>query len=188
MKQLQSMHLLYKLGGARGGPENGIANPAGPGLGWTDCSGFAYYLLGIANVPVAQPGGWTGTLKSEGVEGTSPYLTLFLKEPDKIDGHVIVRLRHHPDWRRRLGMAAKFRWVECGGRDNPQAGGGPTYFRPTQARIAEFPIQRHFPDLDKRIREAMRKGADASNAEAEEEVGRLRAENERLRQERERVQ
>jgi hypothetical protein len=147
------MGLLYKLGGARGAGQGGIANPSGPGVGWTDCSGLAYYLLGVANIPVRYPGGWTGTLKVEGAEGLSPYLTLFIKEPDLVGGHVIIRLRHRPRWRRMLGMAAKFRWVECGGRDNPRPGGGPTYFRPTQARIEEFPVRRHFPDFDKRLEE-----------------------------------
>lgn len=146
--RLARMNLIYKLGGARAYSGRGeITGPAGPGAAWTDCSGFVLYLLAIAGVNLRWPNGWTGTLAQEGLEGTSPYLTVFLKEPEQTEGHTILRLRHHPRWRQLLGMAARYRWAECGGIDNPRAGDGPTWFRPTEERVTEFPYRRHFAQL-----------------------------------------
>lgn len=141
--KLSHMSLIYKLGGARGGPNhNAIENPIGDGLPWTDCSGFALYLMSVAGIKADNPAGWTGTLVQEGSEGESEYFTLFLKEPENTEGHVIVRLRKHPrPWHR---GQTRYRWAECGGRDNPKSGGGPTWFKPTKARIAEFPFRRRF--------------------------------------------
>lgn len=141
---LERLGLHYLLGGARGAG-GVILPPSGPRTGWTDCSGCQYYLLDVMGIPYDRSKPlWTGSLKDWGVEGYSEFFTLFLKEPDRVDGHVIARLRHRPGWRHRSGPA-RFRWVECGGFDNPKAGGGPTWFRPTKARVAEFPIRRHFP-------------------------------------------
>lgn len=138
--RLSRMGLIYKLGGAR--TATGIAEPVGRGLPWTDCSGFAQYLCAIAGIQLRNPAGWTGTLVHEGQGGDSPIFTLLLKEPEQTEGHVIVRLRKRPRWWH-LG-APKFRWAECGGFDNPKPGDGPTWFRPTESRIAEFPYHRHF--------------------------------------------
>jgi hypothetical protein len=145
--RLSRLSLIYKLGGARDYNPEHILEPSGAGVGWSDCSGFAAYLCAVAGLRLKHPAGWTGTLVEEGKQGTSPYLTLYIKDPYDTEGHVIVRLRHHPRWRRALGMAAKWRWAECGGRDNPKSGGGPTWFRPTDERVAEFPYQRHFEAL-----------------------------------------
>lgn len=143
VSRLARMNLLYSLGGARG--THGIANPVGPGTAWTDCSGLVLYLLAIAGIRTRYPSGWTGTLVQEGEAGESAFLTLFLKDPEQTEGHVIVRLRKRPRWWHR--GEPKFRWAECGGRDNPKPGGGPTWFRPSAERIAEFPYHRHFPVL-----------------------------------------
>ncbi|MDX6609040.1 MAG: hypothetical protein QOF85_965 [Solirubrobacterales bacterium] len=143
ISQLVRMDLIYKLGGAR--EANGIGSPTGGGVAWTDCSGFVLYLLAVAGIKPRSPAGWTGTLVEEGREGWSSYLTLLLKEPEQTEGHVILRLRKRPrPWH--LGEP-RYRWAECGGRDNPRSGGGPTWFKPTPERIAEFPYHRHFKAL-----------------------------------------
>lgn len=140
---LQAMNLVYKLGGGRGGGHS--LWPAGRGIAWGDCSWFACLLCAIAGIRLNHPDGWTGTLAQEGEEGVSDFLTLFIKDANSVDGHVIVRLRKRPrPWHRGV---PKYRWAECGGRDNPRSGGGPTWFRPTPDRIAEFPIKRHFKAL-----------------------------------------
>jgi hypothetical protein len=142
--ELEDLDLIYLLGGARGA--HGIEPPRGHGQEWSDCSGFVLFELAVAHIQTKSPTGWTGTLVSEGSEGLSEYLTVFIKEPEQTEGHTILRLRHHPGWRHREG-AAEWRWAECGGSDNPHPGGGPTYFKPTDARIAEFPYHRHFKIL-----------------------------------------
>jgi hypothetical protein len=147
ISRLQRMGLLYLRGGARQYDPQRMLAPTSKGQGWTDCSGLVQYVLAIAGIQLRNPAGWTGTLVAEGEAGTSPYLTLYLKEPEQAEGHVILRLRHHPRWRRLLGLAAKWRWAECGGSDNPQPGGGPTWFRPSDGRVAEFPYQRRFEAL-----------------------------------------
>jgi len=139
--KLAAMDLIYLLGGGRA--TGHISWPATPGRAWTDCSGFACLLCQVAGIRLNFPAGWTGTLVEEGEEGTSPYFTLFIKEPLQTEGHVIIRLRKRPRWWH-FGQP-KYRWAECGGRDNPRSGGGPTWFRPTAARIEEFPFRRHFP-------------------------------------------
>lgn len=145
---LQKLNLIYLLGGAR--TSNGIVGPRGRGVAWTDCSGFVGFILRVIGVKLKSLSPlWTGTLKDEGEPGEGNVLTLYIKEPLNTEGHVIMRLRHHPRWRKALGLAAKWRWAECGGMDNPHPGGGPTWFKPTDARIAEFPIRRHFPELER---------------------------------------
>lgn len=140
---LQAMNLIYRLGGGRGGGH--ALWPTGSGIAWGDCSWFACLICAIAGIRLKHPDGWTGTLVEEGSDGTSPYLTLFLKEPQQTEGHVIVRLRKRPrPWHR---GEPRFRWAECGGRDNPHPNGGPTWFKPTPERIAEFPFKRHFETL-----------------------------------------
>lgn len=135
---LVSLDLIYLLGGARStgtivGPHNHKRVP------WTDCSGAQLYDMRAMGLQPRSPAGWTGTLVEEGHEGTSPYFTLFLKEPEQTEGHVIARRRHKP----RVGED-EWRWTECGGFDNPHPGGGPAWFHPTPERIGEFPFHRHF--------------------------------------------
>lgn len=137
---LESLELIYLLGGARGA--HGITPPIGKGVQWTDCSGFAIFELAVMGVQLKAPTGWTGTLVQEGHAGVSEYFTLFLKEPEQTEGHVIERRRHRPHAGR-----DEWRWSECGGFDNPKAGDGPAWFHPTPERIAEFPFQRHFAVL-----------------------------------------
>lgn len=143
-KKIMRMGTVYLRGGARGA--HGITPPPGPGLPWTDCSGADLYLAAVANLPIKAPNGYTGTAVLEGEDGESEYFTFFIKDPyeHEHEGHMILRLRHHPLWRRALGMAAKWRWLECGGSDNPKSGGGLTYFKPTDDRVAEFPYRRRF--------------------------------------------
>lgn len=137
---LEKLELIYLLGGARSTGQ--IVGPSGRGAAWTDCSGAQLFDMRAMGLQPRSPAGWTGTLVEEGHEGTSPYFTLFLKEPEQTEGHVIGRRRHKP----RVGQD-EWRWTECGGFDNPHAGGGPSWFEPTPERVAEFPYQRHFKVL-----------------------------------------
>lgn len=141
--RLQRLHLPYKLGGGRwwSGKRSGTtAN--GPG----DCSWLAMHICDVLGVKLKNPAGNTVSLAEEGQEGTSDLFTLFIKNPpgNVEDEHVILRFR-----RRRTfgGLLPRYRWAECGGSDNPTPGGGPTWFRPTPERIAQFPIHRHFKGL-----------------------------------------
>jgi hypothetical protein len=146
IKALERMGLVYDLGGARGSSEhNGINPPSGSGLPWTDCSGFVLYIMSILGIKAKHPAGWTGTLVEEGEVGASPYFTIYLKEPEQREGHVIIRLRKRPRWWH-LGKP-KHRWAECGGNDNPHPDDGPTFWTPSKERIAEFPYQRHFREF-----------------------------------------
>ncbi len=150
VSRYQRLKLIYQRGGARiYSPVQRIIHAVAAGVPWSDCSGWGLLLAAVADVPLKDPAGWTGTAVQEGEAGESEYFTFFIKDPyeHEGEGHMIVRLRHHPRWRRLLGLAAKWRWTECGGSDNPQAGGGPTWFKPTDARIAEFPYRRRFPGL-----------------------------------------
>jgi hypothetical protein len=143
ISRLGRMRLIYKWGGARVG--NHIAEPVAAGLPWTDCSGFGLYLAAVADLHPENPVGSTFSMATEGREGTSDYFTWFIKNEPASDAHVIVRLRKRPrPWHR---GQPRYRWAECGGSDNPSAGGGPHWFQPSAARIAEFPIRRHFPEL-----------------------------------------
>lgn len=139
---LMRMGLVYNLGGAR---FNGrITAPQHNGEAWTDCSGCGLYVKQVANIPSANGAGNTVSMAEEGKEGYSDYLTFFIKNPPgEVDNeHVIIRLRKRPrPWHRGV---PKYRWAECGGSDNPKSGGGPTWFKPTAERIAEFPIRRCF--------------------------------------------
>lgn len=138
---LESLDLIYLLGGARSTGQ--IVGPHHQkGIPWTDCSGAQLFDMRVMGLNPRFPAGWTGTLVQEGHEGVSPYFTLFLKEPEQTEGHVIARRRHKPH----LGDEG-WRWTECGGNDNPHPGGGPTWFHPTAERVAEFPYQRHFAVL-----------------------------------------
>jgi len=145
VSNLSKRGFIYAPGGSRGGSDhNGIQNPPSDGLPWTDCSGYALYLMSIAGIKATHPAGWTGTLVTEGEEGESEYFTLYLKEPEQTEGHVIVRLRKRPRWWHR---GPRYRWTECGGRDNPKSGDGPTWLRPTRSRVSEFPYHRRFRGL-----------------------------------------
>lgn len=152
-KRLSRMGLQYALGGARiaGGK---IAAPWAKFIKWTDCSGLAFYLLDVMNIEYPSDIIMsTAGLVTLGVEGESDYFTMYIKHPDSTtEGHVIMRFRKRPKpWH--LGIP-RYRWVECGGSDNPKPGGGPTYFIPGRGmgltwkqRIAEFPYHRCFPGL-----------------------------------------
>jgi hypothetical protein len=119
---------------------------------WTDCSGFATYLLDVAGVKLKNEAGSTWSLAEEGEKGVGAYFTLFIKN-NPGDEHVIVRLRKRPrPWH--FGKT-RYRWVECGGTDNGTAGGGPAYFTPghgmgltPEQRIREFDIHVRFPELE----------------------------------------
>lgn len=134
-------HLIYSYGGGRGSSH--MENPPASGS-WTDCSGLAQWCCQIGDIRLKNYVGSTWSLAVEGETGTSPYFTLFIKN-NPGDEHVIIRLRRRGRVRRAL--FGEHRWAECGGSDNPQAGGGPSWFRPSDARIAEFPIHRFFSEL-----------------------------------------
>lgn len=132
---LQSLNGRYKLGGGRNcgsAPCSYSSFSQGGYVG--DCSWLQLRVCHILRVPIKSPLGWTGTLQFEGEEGEGKLYTIYIKEPENTEGHTIGRF-HHP---------AKDHWFECGGRDNPQPGDGVTWFHPTQERIDEFPIKRHF--------------------------------------------
>jgi hypothetical protein len=96
--------------------------------------------------------GSTWSLAEEGEAGVGEFFTLFIKNAPG-DEHVICRLRQRPrPWH--FGKT-KFRWVECGGTDNPSSGGGPSFFTPgkgmgmaPEERIKEFNIHRRFAELE----------------------------------------
>ena len=123
--RLVKLRLPYVFGG-------GHWTPA-PVNGPFDCSSFASRLW-----QMLEPGlstGTTYTLAEEGVEGEGDYFTLFINNvPGRPDwSHVIVRIKD----------GNTYRWCQCGGRDNPAPGGGPSWFHPTPARIQEFQTRRH---------------------------------------------
>jgi len=144
--RLQRMRLIYLWGGARHG--GAMIPPSSAGQGWSDCSGLAQYLCAVAGINLKSPTGSTWSLAGEGQKGTSTVFTLFIKNPPG-DEHVICRMRKRPrPWH--FGKT-KYRWVQCGGSDNPSSGGGPSWFTPgrgmglsPEQRIKEFPIHRNF--------------------------------------------
>lgn len=155
ISHLESLHLNYLRGGARvsSGGRLHIASPAGPGAFWSDCSGGAFLIAATMGLPVVEEvaktgeGIWTGSLSKVGEEGWSDLFTLCLKYPfEEVpdEGHVIMRLRRNPHWFEDHSVP-RFRWAEVGGADNPSAGGGMSWFKPTPERIAEFTHVRHFP-------------------------------------------
>lgn len=147
--RLQRMRLIYVWGGGRG--TGAMSAPTTTGQGWSDCSGFAQYLCAVAGIELKNPVGSTWSLADEGQPGVSTVFTLFIKNPPG-DEHVICRMRKRPrPWH--FGKT-KYRWVQCGGSDNPSSGGGPSWFTPgkgmgltPEQRIKEFPIRRHFEVL-----------------------------------------
>jgi hypothetical protein len=149
-KRLMGKRLLYSYGGGR--VDGRIIDPPSEGMRWTDCSGFATYLLDVAGVKLKNEAGSTWSLAEEGEKGVGAYFTLFIKN-NPGDEHVIVRLRKRPrPWH--FGKT-RYRWVECGGTDNGTAGGGPAYFTPghgmgltPEQRIREFDIHVRFPELE----------------------------------------
>lgn len=143
------MHLIYSYGGGRG--SSAMIPPTRSGQGWSDCSGLAQYLCAVADIHLKNSVGSTWSLAEEGEKGVSDNFTLFIKN-NAGDEHVIVRLRKRPKpWH--FGQT-KYRWAECGGTDNPSAGGGPSWFTPgkgmgmsPEQRTKEFNIRRHWPGL-----------------------------------------
>lgn len=143
VSRFKAMRLLYNYGGGRVGGR--MLAPQRKGEAWSDCSGLSQLLLAVGGVPLREPAGSTWSLAEEGRAGEGKNFTLFIKNAPG-DEHVINRHRRRLHW---VPGLPKYRWSECGGSDNPQAGGGPAWFRPSEARIAEFPIRRHFPELER---------------------------------------
>lgn len=148
-KHLSTLGLYYSYGGGR---EDGrIVDPV-KGKPWTDCSGGATYLLDIGGVKLRNGAGSTWSLAQEGSEGVGANFTLFIKN-DPGDEHVICRFRLRPKpWH---SGEPRHRWWEVGGTDNRHPQGGPSFFTPGAGmgltiaqRVAEFPIHRHFPELE----------------------------------------
>jgi hypothetical protein len=128
---------IYKLGGARvlipgnHGSVTSISAPPGSNLPWTDCSGGAFFVALAMGLPVHEIFGagpiWTGTFADLLHHGYSDFLTFYLKESHLTEGHVIMRLRQRPKpWHRGI---PRYRFAECGGSDNSQAGGGLHWLR-----------------------------------------------------------
>lgn len=145
-KLVYGRDLKYAWGGGRVG--NHIIDPPISG-DWTDCSGCASWLIEQAEkatgVKLIKNGaGSTWSLAEEGVAGTSPWFTMFIKNHGS-DDHIILRLRRK--WLISRKLFGEFRWVECGGSDNPKIGDGPAFFHPDAARIAEFDTHRRFIQL-----------------------------------------
>jgi hypothetical protein len=138
IKRLAAMDLIYGWGGARvGGPSPHIAAPAGKGLAWTDCSGLGLYEIAVVGFRLENPIGNTTSLLTEPrlAKGRGRWLTFLIKEipgqPD--ESHMLIEVRG--------------RHAECGGFDNPSAGGGPSWFKPSAARLEEFSHHLHIPGL-----------------------------------------
>lgn len=148
-KRLMRLNLIYSYGGGR--VAGHIVAPVA-GEKWTDCSGFATYLLDAMGIKLKNDAGSTWSLAEEGEAGVGEFFTLFIKNAAG-DEHVICRMRKRPrPWH--FGKT-KYRWVECGGTDNSSAGGGPCFFTPgsgmgltPEQRVAEFPIHRKFAELE----------------------------------------
>lgn len=141
-KLVSRRDLRYAYGGGRGATRMTEPPLSGP---WTDCSGFFMWLCQKAGVHLKNYVGSTRSLAEEGMAGTSPWFTAFIKNNPGGDEHIIIRLRRK--WLASRLLFGEFRWVECGGSDNPSLLEGPTFFHPTPERIAEFPIRRYFKEL-----------------------------------------
>lgn len=148
-KHLTALGLYYSYGGGRVGGH--IVDPVS-GRPWTDCSGGATKLLDVGGVKLRNDAGSTWSLATEGSAGEGEMFTLFIKN-DPGDEHVICRFRLKPKpWHR---GEARHRWWEVGGSDNRSSKGGPSFFTPGVGmglsiadRVAQFPIHRHFPELE----------------------------------------
>lgn len=131
VSRLMSLELDYSFGGGRNCGQ--YPCPNGPG----DCSWFASHICRILGVTLKTWLGSTYSLAEEGVEGRGKFLTLMIKNPpDPHEAHVILELSH--------GEGTRKRHAECGGSDNPTPGNGPAWVNMDSARLAEFPIHRHF--------------------------------------------
>jgi hypothetical protein len=148
-KHLTTLGLFYDYGGGR--VDGHIATPV-RNEKWTDCSGGATDLLDVGGIKLRNDAGSTWSLAQEGEEGEGEYFTLFIKNAPG-DEHVICRFRERPKpWHR---GEPRHRWWETGGTDNRSSRGGPSFFTPGAGmgltiaeRVAEFPIHRHFPELE----------------------------------------
>lgn len=120
-ERLTKLGLAYAFGG-------GHVNPA-PKNGPFDCSSFASRLAQAVGIP--WPTTTTYGLEHLGQPGKGKWVTFHIKNiPGRADqSHVIVEIDG--------------RFVQCGGRDNPDPKNGPAWFTPTAARLAEFNIHRH---------------------------------------------
>lgn len=132
IKHTAKLPLIYDFGGGR---VNGrIIAPPSSGT-WTDCSGYDCWLAAVLGVTLKNPAGNTTSFLEEGEKGRGKYVTFLIKEipgqPD--ESHMFVEVRG--------------RYAECGGFDNPDPGGGPSWFHPSAARLDEFPHHRHFKGL-----------------------------------------
>lgn len=145
IKHLSKMGLFYFYGGGR---LAGRIIEAVRGTKWTDCSGCATDVCDVMGIKLKNDAGSTWSLAEEGESGTSEYFTLFIKNASG-DEHVIMRFRKRPrPWH--FGRP-RYRWGQCGGTDNPDSRGGPSFFIPGlkmgmnwKDRVAEFPIHRQF--------------------------------------------
>lgn len=129
MIRCTGLRLGYTWGGGHVTP----APPNGP----FDCSSYASHLCQVA-VPKVKTGTTFSLASAAGSKGSGlakgegEFITLFIKNSPASDAHVIVRIIYK----------GRVYWTETGGRDNTGRG-GPCIFRPTQSRIAEFPIHVH---------------------------------------------
>lgn len=128
---LESQDDFYVFGGGRVGGPNPHMDLHSSG----DCSWMGLGLCHVLGVDLKNPIGSTYSAAEEGEPGRGKYFTLLIKniagQPDESHMFVEVRGRH----------------AECGGFDNPKPRGGPAWFKPSDQRLEEFPIHRHFPGL-----------------------------------------
>jgi hypothetical protein len=134
ISRLAALGLYYGFGGGRNcGPHPCGDYSAGQVGG--DCSWLVLRTCYIMGLPIKNWLGSTYSLAEEGSEGKGKLFTIHVKNPpDPHEAHTIMEF-HHP---------GHDRGAECGGSDNPHPRGGPSWFRPSAERIAEFPIKRHF--------------------------------------------
>jgi hypothetical protein len=135
LKHLQRLGLFYGWGGGR---QTGImVGPKHKAEAWTDCSGLGLYIARVVGVELQFPVGNTTTMLEDSKlrQGRGHWLSFLVKEiaghPEQ--SHMLVELRG--------------RHAECGGWDNPSPRGGPHFFKPSAARLSEFPHHLHIPGL-----------------------------------------
>ena len=131
--RLASLDLHYGWGGGRN-----CGNVPCTDYNHGDIAGDCSWLAAVACDKLGRIVAWPGntyTLAIEGHEGHGRMFTMHIKNfADPAQSHVILEFKHHKHTR----------WAECGGFDNPSAFGGPSWFRPSEERVSEFPIKRHF--------------------------------------------
>lgn len=119
IERLSKLGLDYVLGG-------GHATPA-PANGPFDCSSFVSRCVQL--VDPGAPTMATPQLATYGQEGKGEWITLYVHNGGAGGGHTLIKVGD--------------RYAECGGSDNPDPNGGPSWIEPSAGRLAEFESVRH---------------------------------------------